>query len=71
MYLRNVVRARNWVPKKMINENIKSQEEIYRLKSFNSDIGSLELLPNGEMHAPSILLEIGNNRVIPVESEEK
>lgn len=53
--------------KKMINENITTQQEIYKLKSFDSDIGTLELLPDGEMHAPSILLEIGNNRVIPVE----
>ena len=47
----------------MMKKNITTQAEIYKLGSFPSDIGPLELLPDGEMHAPSVLLEIGNGMV--------
>ena len=53
--------------KEMMEKYITTQAEIYKLGSFPSDIGTLELLPDGEMHAPSILLEIGNNKITTIE----
>ena len=50
---------------KMITDHITTQTDIYNLSSIQSDIGTLQFLPDGEMHAPSVLLKIGNGMVVP------
>ena len=57
--------------KLMIEKNITTQEEIYKLGKMQGVIDEITFLPDGEMHYPTVLLKIGNGKVEQVNPDNE
>ena len=56
----------------MAGKNIfPTREELLKVGKYEGLSGTLEFLPNGDMHYPWIAVTIKDGKIVPVESEEK